>query len=75
MLDANKTCKPHPINIKNHAKTSLTGNHYVNKWGMHIVWFLQYSTVRQALDMKMAKGDQVVYGPKGVCRTNIGHLK
>ena len=36
---------------------------------------LTCSTVRQALDMKTAKDDQVVYGPKGACRTNIGHLK
>ena len=34
MFIANKTCKLHPINLKNHAKTSLPGNYYVNKWGV-----------------------------------------
>ena len=33
MLNSNKTCKLHPINAKNHAKTSLPGNYDINKWG------------------------------------------
>ena len=34
MLNANKLCLLYLINVKNQAKTSLPGNHYVNKWGV-----------------------------------------
>ena len=34
MLNTNKTYKLHQLNAKNHAKTSLPGNHCVNKWGV-----------------------------------------
>ena len=34
MLNANKTCKFHPIDVKNHAKTSLPGNYHINQWGV-----------------------------------------